>query len=178
MRIWKQEVPQDEENISAQKAPAFHGARLPQENVHGQRPQGARQPPREGQSKTLRLNGDRHAPARDMERTTSLKKNYEFRRLYTRGKSAEGSRLVLYVRQNRTEGNRLGITVGKKLGKAVVRNRIRRRIREIYRLNEARLARGRDLVVVARSRSVDAKFRELEEEFLRLAGKLGLLVES
>ena len=113
-----------------------------------------------------------------MERTSSLKKNYEFRRLYYNGKNAAGSRLVLYVRPNRTETNRLGITVGTKLGKAVVRNRVRRRIREIYRLNEARLARGRDLVVVARSRSVDAKFREMEEEFLRLAGKLGLLVES
>ena len=98
--------------------------------------------------------------------------------IYYNGKNAAGSRLVLYVRPNRTETNRLGITVGTKLGKAVVRNRVRRRIREIYRLNEARLARGRDLVVVARSRSVDAKFREMEEEFLRLAGKLGLLVES
>ena len=113
-----------------------------------------------------------------MERTTSLKKNYEFRRLYYKGKSAAGSRLVLYVLPNRTEVNRLGITVGTKLGKAVVRNRVRRRIREIYRLSEARLARGRDLVVVARSRSVDAKYRELEEEFLRLAGKLGLLEET
>ncbi len=178
MRIWKQEVPHNEENVSAQEASALHGARLPEENVHRQRPQSACQPPREGQSEAVRLIAERPSPVCDMERTSSLKKNYEFRRLYYNGKNAAGSRLVLYVRPNRTETNRLGITVGTKLGKAVVRNRVRRRIREIYRLNEARLARGRDLVVVARSRSVDAKFREMEEEFLRLAGKLGLLVES
>ena len=60
----------------------------------------------------------------------------------------------------------------------MVRNRVRRRIREIFRLNEDKLACGRDLVVVARSRSIISEYRELENEFLRLADKLGLLVCS
>ena len=113
-----------------------------------------------------------------MKRFASLKNNYEFRRLYYKGKSAAGSRLVLYVRPNKLEKNRLGITVGTKIGKAVIRNRVRRRIREIFRLNEDKLACGRDLVVVARSRSIISEYRELENEFLRLADKLGLLVCS
>ncbi len=110
-----------------------------------------------------------------MKRFTSLKKNYEFRRLYYKGKSAAGARLVIYVRPNKLDRNRLGITVGTKIGKAVIRNRIRRRIREIFRLNESKLACGRDLVVVARSRSITSNYRELEGEFLRLAEKLGLM---
>lgn len=62
--------------------------------------------------------------------------------------------------------NRVGFTVTTKLGKAVVRNRIRRRLREIYRLNEARLCRGADLVIVARTRSLEASYAVLEQDFL------------
>lgn len=61
---------------------------------------------------------------------------------------------------------------------AVVRNRVRRRLREIYRLNEGRLCRGHDLVVVARSRSVGADYKRLEREFLAACGELGLLREG
>lgn len=113
-----------------------------------------------------------------MEFTDSIKNNYEFRRLYAKGMSAATSRVVVYLRKNRTGCNRLGITVGTKLGKAVVRNRIRRRLREIYRTNEHRLARGYDIVIVARGRSRDSEYREIEADFIRLAGKMGLLVST
>ena len=95
--------------------------------------------------------------------------------MYAKGKNAVGPCLVLYCRDNGRPVNRLGITVGAKLGKAVRRNRVRRRLREIYRTNEWRFKRGRDLVVVARGRSVRASYWELEKNFLNLAGKLGLL---
>ena len=80
----------------------------------------------------------------------TLKKNYEFRRLYSKGKSAATPVLVVYCRRTKRAYNRIGITVTNKVGKAVHRNRVRRRIREIYRLNEYRLLPGTDLVVVAR----------------------------
>ncbi len=83
--------------------------------------------------------------------------------------------LVLYCRDNGRPCNRLGITVGGKLGKAVRRNLVRRRLREIYRTNEAKFKRGRDLVVVARARSVRTGYWELEKSFLSLAAKLDLL---
>ncbi len=105
----------------------------------------------------------------------SIKNNYEFRRLYSRGKSASASNLVLYCRKNGRQENRLGITVSTKVGKAVVRNRVRRRIREIYRLNGHLLEPGYDIVIVARVRSREATFAQLDRDFLYLSEKLGLL---
>ena len=110
-----------------------------------------------------------------MKFSTSLKKNHIFRRLYS-SKGIANSFLVLYARPNRSDGNRIGITVSKKLGHAVVRNRTRRRIREIYRLNEALFLPGWDIVLVARTRAVDADFGKLTTACLSLAKKGGLLL--
>ena len=109
-----------------------------------------------------------------MKFSTSLKLNHVFRRLY-RGSGFAGPYVVLYARKNRTGENRVGITVSKKLGKAHVRNRIRRRLREVYRLNEGRFLPGWDIVVVARSRAVDAPFAKLTRSYLDLAKKAGIL---
>lgn len=110
-----------------------------------------------------------------MKRAVTLKENYEFRRLYQKGASAVGGGMVLYCRKNRLGHNRLGVTVSVKLGHAVVRNRVRRRLREIYRLQEDKLLPGYDIVVVARVRAVHSKYAVLERDFLRLAKKLQLL---
>ena len=112
-----------------------------------------------------------------MKYSTSLKLNHIFRRLYHTSGFAD-SNLVLYARKNRTPGNRVGITVSKKLGKAHVRNRTRRRLREVYRLNEAKFRPGWDIVVVARSKAVDAEFSQLTKSYLTLAKKAGLLREG
>ena len=109
-----------------------------------------------------------------MKFSCSLKLNHIFRRLYSTAGQANGH-LVLYARPNRTGMNRIGITVSKKLGKAVVRNRVRRRLREVYRLNEDRFAPGWDIVVVARSRCVNASFDKLTQSYLSLAEKAGIL---
>ncbi len=112
-----------------------------------------------------------------MEFSKSLKLNHIFRRLYAT-KGHGNALLVLYVRRNRTKGNRVGVTVSKKLGKAVVRNRVRRRLREVYRLNEGRFLPGWDIVVVARGRAVEASFSELTKAYLTLAKKSGILREA
>ena len=109
-----------------------------------------------------------------MKYSSALKLNHIFRRLYATSGHAN-SFLVLYARPNRTATNRVGITAGKKLGHAVVRNRIRRRLREVYRLNESRFAPGWDIVVVARSRCIKADFSLLTEAYLSLAEKAGIL---
>ncbi|MCQ2452387.1 MAG: ribonuclease P protein component [Oscillospiraceae bacterium] len=113
-----------------------------------------------------------------MKAAVTIKKNSEFRRIYSKGKSAASPLLVLYARRgpNRCDC-RLGITVSTKLGKAVVRNRIRRRFREIFRLNKSKLKKGYDVIVVARVRSRTARYDELERDFLRLAAKLELIQE-
>lgn len=110
-----------------------------------------------------------------MNYTVSLKENRVFRRLYAKGRSAVGPALVLYCRKNGRRENRFGITAGTKLGHAVVRNKVRRRLREIYRLNEDKLLPGYDIVVVARVRAVHSRYADLDRQFLRLAKKLGLL---
>ena len=112
-----------------------------------------------------------------MKFSSSLKLNHIFQRLYHTKGAADGV-LVLYARKNRTNSNRVGITVGKKLGKAHIRNRTRRRIREVYRLNEEKFQSGWDIVVVARTRAVDAPFEKLTKSYLALAKKLNLLVEE
>jgi len=121
-----------------------------------------------------------------MKFTASLTKNYEFRRLYNRGKSAASKYVVVYCSRDnkyRTTGstdnngvaNRLGITVSTKLGGAVQRNRIRRRLKEIYRLNEHSLHKGYSIVIVARQGSRDAVWNELVSSVLSLFKKLGLI---
>ena len=112
-----------------------------------------------------------------MKRATTLKKNYEFRRAYAKGKSGVSPYLVVYCRPNRGGKNRLGVTVSAKLGKAVTRNRVRRRLREIFRLSQPWLRQGYDIVLVARSRSVGATYRELERAYRRCCEKLGLVPE-
>jgi len=107
--------------------------------------------------------------------TESLKNNREFLRLYNKGKSAASPLLVLYCRRNGRRVTRLGITVGKKVGKATVRNKLRRRLRECYRTNEDRFSRGWDIVVVARAKSREASYAELCSDFLALSSRLGLL---
>lgn len=109
-----------------------------------------------------------------MKFSSSLKLNHIFRRLY-RTNGYANSLMVLYARKNRTEGNRVGITVSKKLGKAHIRNRARRRLREVYRLNEALFQPGWDIVVVARHKAVDCDFQELTKAYLSLAKKAGIL---
>ena len=82
-----------------------------------------------------------------MKFSRSLKLNHVFRRLYAKGSCVAGRYLVLYCKRNGSKENRVGITVSKKLGGAVVRNRARRRLRECYRLNEHRLRPGYDIVI-------------------------------
>ncbi len=109
-----------------------------------------------------------------MKFSSALKLNHIFRKLYATSGHAN-SYLVLYARKNRCSANRVGVTVSKKLGGAVVRNRVRRRLREVYRLNESRFAPGWDIVVVARSRCVNASFEKLTQAYLSLADKAGIL---
>ena len=112
-----------------------------------------------------------------MKFSSALKLNHIFRRLYSTSGHANAF-LVLYARKNHTPYNRVGITVSKKLGVAVIRNRVRRRLREVYRLNEERFQPGWDIVVVARTRAVNAPFAQLTKAYLSLAEKAGILKED
>ena len=113
-----------------------------------------------------------------MKKAVTLKENYEFRRMYQRGKSAVSGSMVVYCRKNRLGHNRLGLTASTKLGHAVVRNRCRRRLREVYRLNSPALRQGYDLILVARGRTVSAPWKELNDTFMKLCRTLDLLEDK
>ena len=110
-----------------------------------------------------------------MKKTTSIKENKDFRRLYYKGKNVANELLAVYSRRTGVSGCRLGITVSAKVGKATVRNRVRRLIRESYRLMEDRVVSGCDIVVVARGRAASSDFRSVSSALDRALSKSGLL---
>lgn len=109
-----------------------------------------------------------------MKKTVTIKENRTFRRIYNKGRSAVTPFLVLYCRPNGRRQNRLGVTVSTKLGGAVVRNRARRRLREVYRLAQPDLKQGYDVILVARSRAVNGPYLKLTAAFYKACGQVGL----
>ena len=106
-----------------------------------------------------------------MQNTESLRKTADFHLVYKTGKSYADKNIVVYVRENQMDINRLGISASKKVGNSIVRHRFARLVREVYRLHENIFNSGLDIVVVARSRAKDASYFDIEKLFLYLAGK-------
>ena len=104
-----------------------------------------------------------------MKFSESLKSNSDFRRVYRGGKSYANKYLVMYVLENGTDQNRLGISVSKKVGNSVVRHRITRLVRESYRLHENIFNSGLDIVVIARNSASEISYEETESALLHLA---------
>lgn len=103
-----------------------------------------------------------------------VRKNIEFRAVYRRGKSFSNNLLVLYTYRNKKNINRVGVSVSKKVGKSVVRNRVKRLIKENFRLNSENLKVGYDLVFIARSASNDKSYKEISDSVKNLFKKAGL----
>ena len=113
-----------------------------------------------------------------MKYSESLKKTKDFQNVYRRGKSYANRYLVMYVLSNQTEGNRLGISVSKKVGNSVIRHHLTRLIRESYRLHEDMFNSGLDIVVVARSTAKDISYHEVESALLHLGGLHKIISEE
>ncbi len=99
----------------------------------------------------------------------ALKKNCDFQQVYRKGKSYANKYLVMYILENHSERNRLGISVSKRVGNSVVRHRITRLIRESYRLRENIFNSGLDIVVIARNSASSVSYHEIESALLHLA---------
>jgi ribonuclease P protein component len=109
-------------------------------------------------------------------KTRRLQRTAEFGAVKTEGKSWTGKHLLLGVlRRADCEPARLGIITTRRLGSAVVRVRVRRRLREIFRRHQHELIQGIWLVVVARTAAATAGYQELEQDWLRLAGRASIL---
>ena len=110
-----------------------------------------------------------------MSKLPVLKRNNEFRRVYAKGRYAVSTSLVMHILPNRSDKTRIGITTGKKIGNSVVRNRMRRLIRENIRLLFAELNQGIDLIVVVRHANPDADLHSIGKEIRYLVKKLEIL---
>ena len=111
-----------------------------------------------------------------MTKYTVIKQNYEFRRAYNRGTSFVSPYLVTYCFKRKYGGIRIGITSGKKIGKAVVRNRCRRVIREAFRSIYPELSGNWDIIFVARSATVYKKSTEIAVIMKKQLSKAGIAV--
>ena len=113
-----------------------------------------------------------------MNKEEKIKKNSHFRFIYGRGKSFSNEYLVLYIFKNGKNLNRVGISVSKKVGNSVVRNRVKRLIRENYRLNKDMFKKGFDFIFVARVRSAKANYYDIKKSVIYLMKKGGLIKEG
>lgn len=103
-----------------------------------------------------------------MKYSESLKKNKDFQTVYKEGKSYANKYLVMYIKENHSEKNRIGISVSKKVGNSIVRHRLTRLIRESYRLQEDHFKHGLDIVIIARISAKEKKYHDIENALLHL----------
>ena len=113
-----------------------------------------------------------------MKFSESLKKSKDFQNVYNKGNSYANRLLVMYVLENHTDKNRLGISVSKKVGNSVVRHHLTRLIREAYRLNSNMFNSSLDIVVIARNTAKDKTYKEVESALLHLAKLHNILDEN
>ena len=114
-----------------------------------------------------------------MKNTIIIKKNYEFKNLFSKGKFYYGENIHFYVKKTTLKVNKLGIAVSRKNGKAVKRNRIKRLIRENYKEFEDKIIKGTQiLIVINRKKDLkDITYYDIQEDFYRTLKKAEILVE-
>lgn len=105
-----------------------------------------------------------------------LKKNWEFQRVYKTGKKYWDTNFVIYVYRTQLNHTRLGITVSKKVGKSVQRNRVKRLIREVFRILRSELHPQYDIVVVGRSPACKLSASQAQESLHELFGRARLII--
>ena len=106
-----------------------------------------------------------------------LRSGAEFQRVYKCGRSVANRHIVMYTAKNPRSGGKVGFAAGKKLGNASIRNRVKRLLRECYRLNRHRLKDGYDLLLVGRKSAVEYSYDTLEKAFIELAKRSGICLD-
>ncbi|MHB1484558.1 MAG: ribonuclease P protein component [Saccharofermentanales bacterium] len=113
-----------------------------------------------------------------MKYSVPLKSNYEFSRIYKRGRYISGRHVVLHFMKHTKGLNRIGLTTSKNIGGSVKRNRMRRLLRESYRLNECNVKKGYDIILLGRGGFPDLTYAQVSKEILFLMKKAEILNES
>ena len=107
-----------------------------------------------------------------------IKKNSEYKAVYNCNSSFSDYNIVIFIKKNKDVKNRYGFTSAKKIKNAVDRNRIRRRLKEIVRLNEDKIKTGYDIVLMARINAVDADYKSLERSFFKVLKRSNMNVQK
>jgi ribonuclease P protein component len=169
----------NEADVSTKQPTAQTNPRLPGPHGHADRAAGAEAPPRQGPQAadgqhptetTLKPDHDERLPKAYRIRTRA-----EFLRLQRVGRRRSGTRFVVITERRHNGITRLGITTSRHVGGAVVRNRVRRLVREFFRRHRRRIVPPQDVLVIARASAADATSREVVRE---LADALGLHAEG
>ena len=112
-----------------------------------------------------------------MDKVNRLRSNMEFKKVYSGGKNYWNKYLIIYVRKNNLNYTRIGYSISKKVGNSVVRNKIRRRMKEIYRLKLNNIKEGYDIIIIPKRNAVNISYLELESAMLHIF-KLGDIIEK
>ncbi|MFD0961754.1 ribonuclease P protein component [Paenibacillus chungangensis] len=111
-----------------------------------------------------------------MRRSLRLRNREDFSRIYRRGKSFANSQFVVYwSRHQGADPFRLGVSASKKIGNAVVRNRMRRMVKEIVRHQEDKIVPGTDFILIVRNPAVEMNASQMEKSILHVLRKAGLM---
>jgi ribonuclease P protein component len=111
-----------------------------------------------------------------MKPIQGIKKNSSFRSVYQEGHSLANRSLVMYRSESEAGETRLGISVSKKVGNSVIRHRIKRLIKEAFRLNQQHLKKGYDIVVIARQNALGKSYHGIERDVIHLLKKHDLFI--
>jgi len=107
----------------------------------------------------------------NLKKDNVIRKNKDFKKVYKHGRSYADKNLVFFILKNNKNNTRFGITTAKRINKAVVRNKVRRRLKDIVNKNLANIKDGYDVVVMSRVRGMECDYKELENSFVKLGKK-------
>lgn len=115
-----------------------------------------------------------------MKKTKMLKKNYEFKNVLTKGKKYFGKYIIIYIQKNNINSNKLGIAISKKSANSVHRNKIKRLIRENYRLMESSIKSGYNFVIMwnKNAKIEDAQFYSIKKDIKYLFEKAEIFEDN
>ncbi|KXG76376.1 Ribonuclease P protein component [Fervidicola ferrireducens] len=109
-----------------------------------------------------------------MNKRLRLTKNFEFMSVYKKGRRAGCPLFTMYAKENDLGYTRLGVSVSKKIGKSVARNKVKRRIKEAFRTSYDEVKRGFDVVISVKEEVKNADYHEIKRQMINLLKKLNL----